>query len=138
MPMKCILEHCEFACGGYCALVCPKDLSKRIERKEAKQKIDACVEMLKRVRSHTKRVREDGLPVGVSFSKGLYVAYISYKGKQKQLGAYADPEKAEEVRAKAEEAKKKGRLPEWLKEFEAVKKKAKKGKRTATKGSASI
>lgn len=134
--MKCIREHCEFACGGYCALVCPKGYSKKIDRKDAIEKIDACVEMLKRVRSHTKRVREDGLPVGVSFSKGLYVAYISYKGKQKQLGAYADPENAEEVRAQAEEAKKKGRLPEWLKEFEVAKKKAKKGKRTAVKGSA--
>ncbi len=135
MSMKCIRKHCEFACGGYCALVCQKGLSEKIDRKNAIEKIDACVEMLKRVRSHTKRVREDGLPVGVSFSKGLYVAYICYKGKQKQLGAYADQEKAEEVRAQAAEAKQKGRLPEWLKEFEAAKKKTKKGKKTAKEGS---
>lgn len=134
--MKCIREHCEFACGGYCALVCPFGLTKRMENEEARKKIEACVRMLKRVKKRTKRVKDNGLPKGVSLYEGSYIAYICYKGKHIQLGKYANAEDAEETRAKAEEAKQNGKFPQWLKKFKAAKEKAKRGKKTAVKGSA--
>ncbi len=109
-----------------------------MENEEAKKKIEACVRMLKRVKKRTKRVKENGLPAGVSLYEGSYIAYISYKGKHIQLAKYSNAEEAEETRAKAEEAKRNGTFPQWLKKFKAAKKKAKKGKKKAVKGSAAL
>ncbi len=130
----CILKKCEYAPESQCCMVCPKGLDKVNERAEVRKKIEACVAMLKRVRNKTRRLREDGLPVGVCFTNGVYVAHVCYEGNQIYLGGYANLEDAEDVREKAEEAKRNGYFPRWLRKFRAAKKNAQKGKRTAKNG----
>ena len=122
MVDRCVLEHCEFAQGGQCCLACPKGLSKKIERRNAAERIEAFIEILKKVKRGMRREKEDGLPVGVCITDDVhYKAYISYNGRQVQLISTDSLEIAIETRADAAKAKKKGVFEEWLANFRAEK-----------------
>lgn len=138
MPMKCVLEHCEFANGGHCALVCPKRLELRQNRQSDAEKVEACVEMLKRVHSRLweKRKMSVGcrdLPVGVYFypASQVYGTSICCNGKTVSLGSSKDLDKVVALRKNAEKAKAEGTLDEFLRKLKADRKKEKKSETKA-------
>lgn len=134
--MKCVLEHCEFANGGHCALVCPKKLELQRQRDVQADKIDACVAMLRRVYEGLGKKRTCGnrrsLPVGVYFSRdsGVYAASISHRGKAVSLGSSKDRDKMIALRADAEKARAEGTLDEFVRKLKADQRRGKEAKRT--------
>lgn len=134
--MKCVLEHCEFANGGHCALVCPKRLELHFKRQADSEKIESCVAMLRRVIDRLGEKRSLGgkrdLPVGVYFcpESNVYTASICYQGKSVSLGSSKDLGKMIEVRANAEKAKADGTLDNFLKKLRTEQRKVKQSAKT--------
>ena len=126
---RCVLEHCEFAQGGQCCLVCPKGLSKAIERRNVRRKIEECVAMLKRVHKQTRRDVTGGVHAG----KGGYVAYITYHGKQVFLGIRNTNYDARLLREDAEEIIERGDFERWLGELRITNNMHRAAKRKAIK-----
>lgn len=134
--MKCVLEHCEFANGGHCALVCPKKLVLQQQRNVQAEKIEACVKMLRRVynRKEGRSLCKRELPVGVYYSRNWYSAHIGYNGKKITLGCSKNVDDVLKLRADAEKARDEGTLDEFVRKLRADRKKAKKANKTAEKG----
>ena len=130
---KCILEHCEFAWGGHCVLVCPKGLGGRIERENAAQRIDEFVKVLKGIRNRVAKKADGGLPAGVCIVDGRYTAYITYCKKQIWLGSFDGVQEAISIRREAEEAKRGGTFPQWYEKHKESRKKNKKPRGGAAK-----
>lgn len=131
---KCILEHCEFAQGGQCCFVCPKDLGEKIARRNAADRIDAFVKILKKIKKGRKREKEDGLPIGVCVVNGTYKVYISHNKRQIWLGSAHDLDEALDMRADAEDARENGNFDVWLAHFREMKKTKRKKKAVAGNG----
>lgn len=129
---KCILDHCEFACGGQCALVCPKGLGARTGKQEAAKEIENFVRMLTRIKI-ARYGKQQPTEAGVCRSKGVYHCYISYNRKQHYLGVYKSKEEAANVRADAERARELCCFDEWLKKHRAKVGIGNRGKRTQKK-----
>lgn len=136
MPMKCVLEHCEFANGGHCALVCPKRHELGQKRQADSDKIESCIAMLRRVIDRLGEKRTLGgkrdLPVGVYFSpaSSVYIASISHQGKAVSLGSSKDLDKMITLRADAEKARAEGTLDEFVRKLKADQRRAKQAQRT--------
>ncbi len=133
---KCVLEHCEFQQGGQCCLVCPKGFYRPNPRKEAQERIERCIKMLRRVQRRLPPDKANGLPRGVVREGKRYSANITYKGLNKRICVRDTPEEAAEIRADAMEAKENGVFDLWLKNLKAERKAAKKAQRTQKKGAA--
>ena len=125
----CIFEHCEFAICGQCCLVCPKGLNGKISRKNAANKIDECVKMLRRVLKKLPKDDRD-LPRGVCKVGAIYKAYVSKDKKPVPLGSYDTAEEAERVRKQAEESIKSGDFDAFL---QAVRKQQREQRITKTR-----
>lgn len=126
---KCLLDHCEFAWGGQCVLVCPKGLGARTGKQEAAKEIEDFVRTLTRIKIARYGKQQQPTQSGVCRSRGVYHCYINYKKKQYYLGVYKDEEEADRVSAEAKEAKELGRFDDWLKkhrEKAGIKKRAQK------------
>lgn len=125
---KCVLEHCELQWGGQCCLVCPKGLNKPNPRREAADKIDKCITMLRCLKMKLPKDRACGLPNGVYREHGTFIATVKIGSNRKRLCACGTPEEAMEICADAEEALEKGEFAEWFADFKAKQKSSKKGK----------
>ena len=86
-------------------MACPKKLHDKISRKNAADRIDECVEMLRRVKRRIHEPRKVTNVPGVCKFEDMYCAYINHKKKQVQLGRYETFKEAAAIRKKAEEAK---------------------------------
>ena len=128
----CIFEHCEFAWRGQCCLVCPKGLNGKISRKNAANKIDECVKMLRRVLKKLPKDDRD-LPRGVCRVDETYHAYIFKDKKTVALGVYDFAEDAILVRKQAEYSIKNGDFDSFLRQIREEQRERKRAKRRERK-----